>query len=292
MPPGKGKKGYGSKKMCDLRKRVHAERKAQHLLLPGVLSDFLEKEKTRAVYVPARQNLEKTGGVPQKVQRGKGEAARERGGDPPYQCVGGQAAYELWTVCCEEMAGGTKEMSKIDTYTKNRTEGLAWALDLIRKCGTPEEGIEMLRKEIRFRKAVFIPLEIPAENIRRCSELLANRMMNTILVVILMVLEEEYGWREKRLKRFTELYAEYSGKYLDEDPYGDRYIVMTDYANYFREKYGVNFSAEVLDDMMEVERQNRENRERRVKFDAIERLLKDRYPEALEYLKERMEVQR
>lgn len=74
-------------------------------------------------------------------------------------------------------------MGKIETYTKNRVEGLVWALDLIKKEESLEKGVEMLKSEIRFRKATFIPLEIPADSIRECSTLLAKRLMNTLLIV-------------------------------------------------------------------------------------------------------------
>ena len=163
-------------------------------------------------------------------------------------------------------------------------------MDLIQKEENLEKGVEMLRKEIRFRKTNFIPLEIPAESIRNCSTMLAKRLMNTLLLVFLRIFEDEFGWKTKRLQRLVDLFAKYSAEYFDEDPYGERYIVFSDYARYYREEHGIKFSDEVLDDLIDVEEQNKDKRQRRIQFDTIERMLKNSYPEALEHLKKCLEV--
>ena len=90
-------------------------------------------------------------------------------------------------------------MGKLEDYTRNRMEGLAWALSLIEKAETIEQGVENLRKEVRFRRATFVPLEIPAFRIREVNIMLARRMLSTILVVVIKVLDDEYGWKKKRL---------------------------------------------------------------------------------------------
>ncbi len=181
-------------------------------------------------------------------------------------------------------------MGKIETYTKNRTEGLIWALDLIQKEQSVEKGVEMLKREITFRRTTFIPLEIPAESIRECSTMLAKRLMNTLLIVFLKVFEDEFGWKTKRLQRLVELFGKYAGEFFDEDPYGDRYITLSDYAKYYREEHGIEFSSEVLDELIAIEEQNENKRLRKVQFDVIERMLKNSYPEALEHLKKTLGV--
>lgn len=181
-------------------------------------------------------------------------------------------------------------MGKIETYTKNRTEGLIWALDLIQREETIEKGVEKLKREITFRKATFIPLEIPADNIRECSTKLAKRLMNTLLIVFLKLFEDEFGWKTKRLQNLVNLFGKYAGEFYDEDPYGDRYITLSDYAKYYKEVHGIEFSDEVLDELLVIEEQSKDKRLRRVQFDVIERMLKNSYPEALEHLKKTLGV--
>lgn len=85
-------------------------------------------------------------------------------------------------------------MGKVETYTKNRVEGLIWALDLICKAKTLEEGVENLRREVKFRRETFVPLEFSKEQIRGCNTMMAERILNTVQVVCLKMMEEEYGW--------------------------------------------------------------------------------------------------
>lgn len=179
-------------------------------------------------------------------------------------------------------------MGKIDTYTKNRIEGLAWALSLIDKQENPEKGIEMLRKEVAFRRATFIPLEIPDWRITSCSALLTKRLMNTLLIVWLKIFEEEFNWKKVRLQRMVQLFSKHSLAFFDIDPYGDRYVKMSDYAKYFREEYEIGFTDEDLDELIGIEEKNDDKRLRRVQFDVIEKHLKNGYPEALEYLKKQL----
>ena len=181
-------------------------------------------------------------------------------------------------------------MGKIETYTRNRIEGLVWALDLIEKSESLENGVDMLKREIRFRKTMFIPLEIPAESIRSCSTMLAKRLMNTLLIVFLKLFEDEFGWKTKRLQRLVDLFSKHAGDFFAVDPYGERYIVFSDYAKYFREEHGIEFSDEVLDELLSIEEQNEDKRLRKVQFDVIEKMLRNSHPEALEHLKKQLGV--
>ena len=181
-------------------------------------------------------------------------------------------------------------MGKIETYTRNRIEGLVWALDLIEKSESLENGVDMLKHESRFRKTMFIPLEIPAESIRSCSTMLAKRLMNTLLIVFLKLFEDEFGWKTKRLQRLVDLFSKHAGDCFDVDPYGERYIVFSDYAKYFREEHGIEFSDEVLDELLSIEEQNEDKRLRKVQFDVIEKMLRNSHPEALEHLKKNLGI--
>lgn len=176
-------------------------------------------------------------------------------------------------------------MGKLEDYTRNRMEGLAWALSIIDKEENVEQGVENLRKEVRFRRATFIPLEIPAHKIRECSRLLARRTLSTVLVMVIKVLDDEYGWKKQRLQTFIERFAKNTIGFEDEDPYGDRYVEMSDYAEYFKEQYGIEFTDEQMAEMRTVEKENRAANIKRIQVDVIERHLKNSYPEAFAHLK-------
>ena len=179
-------------------------------------------------------------------------------------------------------------MGKLEDYTRNRTEGLAWALSLIEKAETIEQGVENLRKEVRFRRATFVPLEIPAFKIREVNIMLARRMLSTILVVVIKVLDDEYGWKKKRLSEFISFFTKHTVCFEDIDPYGDRYIELSDYAEYFKEKYDIEFSDEQLEEMRTIEKGNRAATVKRIQVDVLERYLKNSYPEALKHLKKEL----
>ena len=176
-------------------------------------------------------------------------------------------------------------MGKLEDYTRNRMEGLAWALSIIDKEESVEQGVENLRKEVRFRRATFIPLEIPAHKIRECGRLLARRTLSTVLVMVIKVLDDEYGWKKQRLQTFIERFAKNTIGFEDEDPYGDRYVEMSDYAEYFKEQYGIEFTDEQMAEMRTVEKENRAADIKRIQVDVIERHLKNSYPEAFAHLK-------
>lgn len=105
-------------------------------------------------------------------------------------------------------------MGKVETYTQNRVEGLAWALDLIMGEETVEKGVELLKKEVVFRRATFMPLEMNTKAIDKCDEILQNHMMNSILIAFLKLFEEEYGWRKVRLQRLVEDFAKHTNDRL------------------------------------------------------------------------------
>lgn len=176
-------------------------------------------------------------------------------------------------------------MGKLEDYTRNRIEGLKWALRIIDQAESLEGGVKNLRQEVRFRNATFIPLEIPAHKIRECSRLLAKRTLSTVLVMVIKVLDDEYGWKRQRLQKFIELFSRHTIGFEDEDPYGDRYVEMSDYAEYFKEQYGIVFSDEQMQEMRTVEKENKAIDIKRVQVDVIEKHLKNSYPEALAHLK-------
>lgn len=176
-------------------------------------------------------------------------------------------------------------MGKVETYTRNRVEGLKWALDLIRKEESLEKGVEMLEKEVAFRQANFIPLEIPADKIKECSAMLAVRLMNALLIVFLKLCEEDFDFRKVRLQRVVEQFYKHTTELFDSDPYGERYVQISELAEYYKNEYGIDFTGEFMDDRVRIEEEYEDRRLRKVQFEVIERNLKNSYPDALEHLR-------
>lgn len=181
-----------------------------------------------------------------------------------------------------------KKMAKMDNQMKNRIEGLLWALRIIEDEDTIENGVAMLRKEIRFRNIVPAPMKVKAAEIRSANIMLTRRVINSMMVIIIKVFDEEYGWKKKRLSELLEKFNRHTMGFEDMDPYGDHYIEISDYAQWFNEQYGAMFSPEAVEEMVQVERENRAAYGRRVQVEAVERILKNSHPKAWEYLKEQI----
>lgn len=179
-------------------------------------------------------------------------------------------------------------MAKMDNQMKNRIEGLLWALRIIEDEDTIENGVAMLRKEIRFRNIVPAPMKVKAAEIRSANIMLTRRVINSMMVIIIKVFDEEYGWKKKRLSELLEKFNRHTMGFEDMDPYGDHYIEISDYAQWFNEQYGAMFSPEAVEEMVQVERENRAAYGRRVQVEAVERILKNSHPKAWEYLKEQI----
>lgn len=88
---------------------------------------------------------------------------------------------------------------KIDTSYQARMDGMVYALRLVEK-----EGIEALKKDIEFRGANFVPLEINRETMVEIYGMLAARITQTMLTMVLATLRDSKGWGRKRLKDFKE----------------------------------------------------------------------------------------
>lgn len=181
-------------------------------------------------------------------------------------------------------------MGKISKEMALRNDGLAYALQIIKKQGNAEDGIKALEDEIVFRRIMPIPMEISRDKIRAAENLMGSRIMNNMFTVVLRILRDPYKFGAVRLQRFADSFQKCCKDFLDEDPMGVRYVKISDYAIYFRDEFGINYSDEQINSMIDIEKEIEEHRQRRVQFDVIKRMLKNSYPEALEHLKKCLEV--
>lgn len=136
-------------------------------------------------------------------------------------------------------------MGKIDTTYQARLDGMDFALRVAEK-----EGIEGLRKEIKFRNANFVPLEISVEGRKEIYELLATRIVQTFLTMVLATLRDNDEYGEKRLKRFKAAFEKKCMEVDALDPDGEHYARISDYAQMLKEECHINLD---LEDILKIQ---------------------------------------
>ena len=57
-------------------------------------------------------------------------------------------------------------------------------------------------KELKMRKATFIPLEVDEEKVKQIIDMVVTRIYNSFVTAAYKVLNEEFDFGEIRLKRF------------------------------------------------------------------------------------------
>lgn len=132
-------------------------------------------------------------------------------------------------------------MGKIDSSYQARLDGMAFALKVAEK-----DGIEGLRKEIEFRNANFVPLEISVEGRREICSWVTARVVQTLLTMVLATLRDTERWGEKRLKRFKTAFEKKCEAVDALDPDGEHYARISDYAEMLEKECNICMDLEVI----------------------------------------------
>ena len=90
-------------------------------------------------------------------------------------------------------------MGKIDDYAAGRAAGMMLALDIVK-----DGSIEDLEKEIRFRNITGINVGISQKELDKASEHIKERTLDTVLVMAVSVLRDEFDFGKIRCSRFIE----------------------------------------------------------------------------------------
>lgn len=90
-------------------------------------------------------------------------------------------------------------MGKVDDYSAGRADGLRMALDIVK-----QRGIEGLEDEIRFRNITGINVTLTRKELDKACVKIKNRTLDTILVISVATLHDEFGFGAKRCRRFIE----------------------------------------------------------------------------------------
>jgi hypothetical protein len=90
-------------------------------------------------------------------------------------------------------------MGKLEGYMSGREDGLKLALDIVR-----ERGVEGLEEEIRFRNITGLHTSLASKDLDKASAKIKNMTVDTVTVMSVAVLRDEFGYGTKRCKRFID----------------------------------------------------------------------------------------
>lgn len=90
-------------------------------------------------------------------------------------------------------------MGKVDDYTAGRSQGLILAREIVKK-----DGIEGLEKEIQFRNITGINTALTRKELNIACEKIKNMTLDTMMVIAVATLHDEFGFAGKRCKRFID----------------------------------------------------------------------------------------
>lgn len=136
-------------------------------------------------------------------------------------------------------------MARVSKEDIARLQGLQRALEIVKK-----DGVEALEKEIKFRCATKIPIDVNYEKcvnaIGEVAETLAKgyseNILETVLAMSMLVLNEEFQFGKVRLGRFKKKFSDNTDQLRSGDLDWDAIREI------FMEEYGIefDFSKEIL----------------------------------------------
>lgn len=87
-------------------------------------------------------------------------------------------------------------MSKMTDYQAGREDGLLLAERIVK-----EGGLERLQEEIKYRGITGVHTQLAKKEIEKASEVIKMTTIDTILLLALSTIRDEFGFGEKRMQR-------------------------------------------------------------------------------------------
>ena len=103
-----------------------------------------------------------------------------------------------------------------------------------------EKGVDALEEELNMRGATKMPLTISAAKGSAWMEQIQNTTIETIMLMAVCVLKDEFGFGEKRLNQFLDRYAEKT------ECLRTGYVNWEDLQEEMKEKLGTDFNISAL----------------------------------------------
>ena len=119
-------------------------------------------------------------------------------------------------------------MGGLKDYNRGRNDGLALAEKIVRR-----GGLEELEKENRFRGVTGIHTSIAKKELEQASMAIKEMTLDTMLIMSVAVLHDEFGYGEKRCQRFIDRANRIAESLVDD------MATWEDYREMIREEIGI-----------------------------------------------------
>lgn len=120
-------------------------------------------------------------------------------------------------------------MSKVDSFMEGRTQGLLLAYQIV-----SDGGIEALEKEIRFRNKTKINTNMDLKSLNKETVKIKAHTIDSMTVVNVSVLHDEFGFGEKRITRFLNKFWDIADSIIRD------YATMQDYVDMIHDELGID----------------------------------------------------
>lgn len=120
-------------------------------------------------------------------------------------------------------------MNKMREYERGREDGLDLAYRIVQ-----HGGIEALKKELKFRGATGIKTSLAAKDLGKAGEAIKEMTLDTITILALAVLHDDFGFGEKRCQKFMDG-MDRGAQFLVED-----LATWPDYIESIKEQMGID----------------------------------------------------
>lgn len=120
-------------------------------------------------------------------------------------------------------------MNKMREYERGREDGLDLAYRIVQ-----QGGIEALRKELKFRGVTGIKTSLAAKDLGKAGEAIKEMTLDTITILALAVLHDDFGFGEKRCQKFMDG-MDRGAQFLVED-----LATWPDYIESIKEQMGID----------------------------------------------------
>lgn len=122
-------------------------------------------------------------------------------------------------------------MSNLKDYNRGRNDGLAMALRIVES-----DGIEGLRKEIKFRGVTGIHTTLAKKELDQASKQIKEMTLDTMIVLAIATLHDEFDFGQKRCQRFMDRLELKAGCLID------NLATWPDYIKAIKDEIGLELS--------------------------------------------------
>ena len=122
-------------------------------------------------------------------------------------------------------------MSNLKDYDRGRNDGLAMALRIVES-----DGIEGLRREIKFRGVTGIHTTLAKKELDQASKQIKEMTLDTMIVLAVATLHDEFDFGQKRCQRFMDRLELKAGCLIDD------LATWTDYIKAIKDEIGLELS--------------------------------------------------